>query len=431
MSPACLSNAVRSRHPRLLLVLLGSIAASWAAAGSLLQPAPAAELAPCAGQCATAAGSAKACPALPRPQDEVWLISSRGFSCGVPANIGQALTYWRYDAGRWLPAKHAEFAAGTPAARVTMFAHGNDIDLQNSVECGWSVYAAQITSEPQQEPVRFVIYSWPSEKISRRPRVDVQSKCARADIDAFCMAWLIDALEPTTPLSLAGYSLGSRIVGGAQELVAGGSIDGRPLAGLKHRQRTPARVVHMAAAIDNDSLLPGRRYGLAMNGTEHLVLLNNSCDHALRFYPSLYCRNCGPDALGYSGLACPSWLGAAQAKLVQYDVCCQIGSEHNWMHYTRVPSIAVLLGRGLSSAAPPPTPAASAKTAAADLQEPSTKPTAMRDQADDQDSANKIFDALELRKLPGFSRFSAEAAGSWSPRYARALDGQRELREDC
>lgn len=303
-------------------------------------------------------GPAPACSAaLPRPQDEVWLISSRGFSCGVPANIAEALTFWRYESGSWIAAKHSVFADSDPARRVTMFAHGNDIDLPHSIECGWSAYAAQIHSDPRQEPVRFVIYSWPSEKAGGRAVVDVREKCVRADIDAYCMAWLIDGLEARTPLSLGGYSLGTRIVGGALELIAGGALDGRPLAGLRHPHRAAARVVLFASAIDNDWLLPGRRYGLAMSEISHLMLLNNTCDRALRFYPRIYCRHGGPEALGYTGLASPDLLGAERAKLEQFDVCCQIGPQHNWMHYTQVPAIAVLVGRGLTGEAIPASPA--------------------------------------------------------------------------
>lgn len=411
-------------------VLLWAIAA-WCSIGwSPSTPVQAAESAPCTSSCSPAI-----CPSLPRPQDEIWLISSRGFYCAVPANIGQALQYWRYEAGRWVPSDHTAFAAGDAAVRVTMFAHGNDVDMHWSVQCGWSVYAAQIQAVPDQEPTRFVIYSWPSEKTYTRPVIDVRSKCARADIDAYCFAWLIDELGPTTPLSLCGYSLGSRIVGGAQQLVAGGAIDGRPLAGLKHPQRPAARVVHMAAAIDSDWLLPGRRYDLAMSETEHLILLNNSCDRALRFYHRIYCKHGGPEAVGYIGMPTAGLPSSEQAKSEQYDLCCQIGPDHSWMHYTQTPSVAVVLGRGLAGDRPQSEPAAKKAASASSTAEPLPEtPLPAADASGNgrpNDTVSEFFGREKLLKSAEFPRFPAHAAGSWRPRYSRALDGQTETRQDC
>jgi len=114
--------------------------------------------------------------------------------------------------------------------------------------------------------------------------------------------------------------------------------------------------VLMASAIDSDWLLPGRRFGLAIGQMQHLLLLNNTCDRSLRFYHRIYCKHGGPEALGYTEMPSPQLLGDQRGKLEQIDVCCLIGPEHNWEHYTGTAAVANSIGRGLL-AAPESTPA--------------------------------------------------------------------------
>jgi hypothetical protein len=289
-----------------------------------------------------------ACVSLPRQQDEVWLVSSRGLGCGELGNSGQQLAYWRNEPSHgWAVSSHAAWLAGDPSVPVSIFVHGNDMTFQRSVEEGWAVYGDLVRSAPEQPPMRFVIYSWPADKIRGLPANNVRAKCARCDVDARYMAWFIDQLEPQTPLSLGGYSVGARIVGGALQLTAGGSLNGRPMLAQTHPKREPVRVLLMAAAMDSDWFLPGRRYGLAIGQMKHLTLLNNTCDRALRFYHRIYCKHGGPEALGYTGFPGPQLLGDGHGKLEEYDVCCFIGPEHNWEHYTGTASVANLIGRGL------------------------------------------------------------------------------------
>jgi hypothetical protein len=54
--------------------------------------------------------------------------------------------------------------------------------------------------------------------------------------------------------------------------------------------------------------------------------LNNGCDSALKHY-SLMDRCTHASALGYVGLA------TDDPKIEQYDVCCTVGTEHNWANY--------------------------------------------------------------------------------------------------
>jgi hypothetical protein len=60
-----------------------------------------------------------------------------------------------------------------------------------------------------------------------------------------------------------------------------------------------------------------------------MVVIHNSLDPVLRRYATMV--KCGdPEALGYSGLACPECLGDDQARIDTMDVCCVLGKSHQY-----------------------------------------------------------------------------------------------------
>jgi hypothetical protein len=91
--------------------------------------------------------------------------------------------------------------------------------------------------------------------------------------------------------------------------------------------------VLIAAALDDQWLLPGRNHGLALSQVEEMLLINNGCDAALKRYHLLYCRRGGPEALGYVGLVGGDLPGNDLAKIAQVDACCIIGKRHDWLRY--------------------------------------------------------------------------------------------------
>ncbi len=311
--------------------------------------------------CATPA--AKPCPpaspvTIPRPEDDIWIVSSRGCGCTTGCSpTGPPLWYWRYRAARWVQTPASEFwstlSATTP---VSVAMHGNRMSHNDAVQFGWRLYNVSVRYAPHQPAMRFVIWSWPSEKVGGGPLNDARAKAARSDIDARHLAWFLDHLPAGGPLSLVGYSFGVRVIGGALQLVAGGSIDGYRMPNLTRRYR-PARLVLMASAMDNDWLLPGRRFGLALEQTEHITLINNGCDRVLKRYGRLYGRGSCQEALGYTGQASPGRLGAEFAKFEQHDVCCLVGPRHDWEEYVGSGTVCGWISRGLAPdvrAAPAP-----------------------------------------------------------------------------
>lgn len=275
---------------------------------------------------------------------QVWLISSRQAACEPPAYGGEAkLGYWLLGPGnQWVPASLDAFLATDSAAVPTViFIHGNRVDADRAVSDGWAVLG-QLSAMAQGRPLRFVIFSWPADRLNGGAREDAQCKALRCDAQSYYLAWLINRTHPGVPLDLIGFSFGARVITGALELLGGGCVAGQVLPD-RTPGHAPIRAMLVAAALDSDWLLPAHRDGLALGQVERMWVSVDPIDRALRFYPRLYGRG-GPDALGASGPDCPEQLGPQAAKLELVNVECQVGKVHDWNNYVSASSLVSRLG---------------------------------------------------------------------------------------
>jgi len=272
-----------------------------------------------------------------RAADQVWLLSTRPLGCGCEESLPTGLGVYRYENCRWLKASFDEFlAAGAVPAATHVWVHGNQITADDACKGGLAVYRSLAACAPAETPLRFVIWSWPSQK-QQGPFRDVKAKATRSDLDALYFGWFLGQLEPTGPITLSGYSFGARIITGGLHLAGGGELAGRVLEPLPQTQAT-FRVALLAAAVDNDWLLPGRRHGQALSQVEQMLLLNNGCDRVLKRYHWL--EHDGDNALGYTGLAGVGLLGDEVHKVRQMNVCSIVGKQHDWTNYFDAPSLA-------------------------------------------------------------------------------------------
>jgi len=281
-----------------------------------------------------------AAPAL-GAEGEAWILSTRSApACGSLDSGHEQIRYWRLGADRCRKPSDANafYAAAETPVPTTFFVHGNRTSANDAVREAWPL-RRRLEHEADGRPYRLVIWSWPSDRIRGRSRRDIQVKAARSDGQAYYLAQMLRSLPPDVPVNLVGYSFGSRIIAGALHLTAGGRLAGRRLDGPAV-ERLPVRAVLVAAALDNDWLLPGHRNGLALSQIEQMLITVNRRDRVLHWYPAMR-RGRGPWAMGYVG---PRVRGFAE-KIELLDVTRATGRQHDWCRYIAAECLRAAVGR--------------------------------------------------------------------------------------
>lgn len=264
-----------------------------------------------------------------RETDELWLIDSRQatMSCDFTR-----LHVWRgYDCGRWRASALEELFAAEPGVLTVFFIHGNRVEPDEINRYGLSTYRGLARQMPAGTPIRFVIWSWPSSQVKGLVN-DVRVKAARTDASGYLLANVLSQLHPDTPVGLLGYSFGGRIVTGALHLLGGGHLGRFQLETPPAPRAVPYQVVLMAPAMNNDWLLPGRYHGQALTQSGRMLIMINSVDRALKHY-HVVSRYGKPRALGFTGFAGLSRLGAESTLIDQLDAAGLVGRAHDMFRY--------------------------------------------------------------------------------------------------
>ena len=99
---------------------------------------------------------------------EAWIVSTRCVPASCPTDIGpERFSYQVLGSAcaEWNPTDAETFFGSAVAAEpVIVFIHGNRTDSREAVREGWPVYK-RLLSESGGQPFRFVIWSWPAERI--------------------------------------------------------------------------------------------------------------------------------------------------------------------------------------------------------------------------------------------------------------------------
>jgi hypothetical protein len=276
----------------------------------------------------------------------LWLISTRAApQCGDLKDGARSICRWQWKADDCWTAKEANAfsAVADSSVPVVVLVHGNGTTADEAVEHGWQMYQT-LRQDARDRSFRCVIWSWPSDRQSRRLRPDVQLKQAYSNAESYYLAEWLAALPRKTPVCLIGHSLGARIITGALQLMAGGQLAGRSLAARPTETdgpaRRPLRVMLLAAAIDSDWLVPGHRDGLALAWVEQMLITRNACDRALRWYPRIAGRR-GPEAMGFVG----PLLHDGGKTVEAVDVSGSVGKSHDVRCYLASPEFRCRLAR--------------------------------------------------------------------------------------
>ena len=234
----------------------------------------------------------------------------------------------RYEeSGNWQQSSLKDFlATDDPAFPTDFYIHGNAMPAGDAFANGTTVYRQLTAGAASDHHVRFVIWSWPT-GMPRHHKIEaIREHSYRSDTDAWYLGWFAGQINPRVPLGLAGYSFGARVATGAIHLLGGGDLCGMHLPAEEVKDKRIVRDVLIAAAEDCNWLSPGAANSMALGTIDKMLMLNDTCDEALRFYPHLNrCSRC--DALGYVGL------GGDHPNVEQVDACCLVGGQHAWAAY--------------------------------------------------------------------------------------------------
>ncbi|HEV7225433.1 MAG TPA: hypothetical protein VGN42_22195 [Pirellulales bacterium] len=268
---------------------------------------------------------------------QLWLVSTRQLPHG-PRAAGEfdfEVQRYQQEAG-WSAASLEElFAADDDRLVTSVLVHGNHTNRQWAIDKGLAFYRTLVGSARAEQPVRLIVWSWPSDQVPGSFRDDARVKAQRTNIEGYYLAKFLDRLRGPNPVSLAGYSFGARVITGALHLLGGGVLEGRRLGEREQFPRPPLHALLMAAAIDRDWLLPGQPHGRALSSVERMVVFVNPQDRVLRWY-----RFVSPgQALGSHGLPSRSRLDVDRRRFFEIDVTTAVGNRHGWTNYIGSPAI--------------------------------------------------------------------------------------------
>lgn len=263
--------------------------------------------------------------------DELWIVSAR--RARATAEGPEGYDVWRYEgSGRWHTSSVAEFVAADASVPVCFHVHGNRVSFCDALCGGWSYYTKFTCGCRERGPIRWVIFTWPSDRLNVGSRKDVQIKAVRAECYGYYLAWIADRLPAEARVSMIGYSFGTRVIAAGLHYLGGGRLRGRALTERRNEDRA-VRTVLLAGAMDNDSFMPGRSMQMAPSQIDRLLVAVNHRDPAMKWYPLLYQltlrRRHGQQSLGYTGLAGMQCMPDLQGRVEHRDLTCLTGREHD------------------------------------------------------------------------------------------------------
>jgi hypothetical protein len=270
------------------------------------------------------------------PRQTVWLLSTRDAPhCGELQEGPQAICYSKLENCDWTPSDERTFQ-DSDAGPTVVFISGNQTDAQETVEKGCFLYP-MIRCVSEGKSFRYVIWSWPADRVCRRVRSDAQLKVAYSKAESYYLAQWMAHLEKGVNVSLIGHSLGARIIANAANLLSGGKVAGRTLPQntidpWKGGKRNAVNAVFLAAAMDAE-WFADEEHAKSLAMFHRVLITQNGCDRVLRFYPRLWGRG-GPQAIGFVG---PCRVDSEKVEVL--DVSATVGKRHDYNFYCSDPCV--------------------------------------------------------------------------------------------
>lgn len=307
-----------------------------------------------------------------RPQDEVWLLSTRNLCQRRSPEAGATLsaaTVARWQDGVWMGESFEQLVLtinGDATRHNLLFIHGNRTDFHWASLRGMETYQSLIWHPEangcaaEAPPVRWIIWAWNSDPIPG-PRQDLASKKQRAIDQGSYLAELFHRLQ-CSQLGVITYSLGAQALASGlcdwQAMLDPQTVSAMTCPGPK------MRVVMIAGALPTQWLdsATGKRCLTAC--LDHLTLLNNPADRVLDVYQKFTRQQ--PIGLRQTQLTC-----CVPSSTYLLNDCTL--TNHFLSHYLELAGTRVLIRQSLLPVDPPlPQPVSPSTSTATPL--PSSPP---------------------------------------------------------
>ncbi len=271
----------------------------------------------------------RCCHELP----ELWLVNTRcaprcsnldaGFNC---------IRFKRWDRCRccWVKESVESFIAQEASMPTLFYSHGNSLNHKNAMKSCWLIYEKMRCCPGRK---RLVFWSWPAERVYKTERLRVREmikknlriKYVYSDYQGYYMAKLVDRMSLSQRVMVSGHSYGAISAAAALHYLGGGCLKGLTLAGAKPVERPNLRAAIISGAFDNDTMIPGHRYGQAFVAAEKILITRNCHDKTLKKWPKTSWT--GRPAIGVTGINA-NCLGDLRPKLCQQTVYPEVGRSH-------------------------------------------------------------------------------------------------------
>lgn len=272
-----------------------------------------------------------------REGDEIFLVSTRALSshCQSAMQVGQMRVKRYQPALGWQSADLTTLTeTASPGGQTQLLMHGNWMDAAWAERRGWEMYHQLIQGLSADQPIRYIIWSWPSDR-QPKPLRTTRQNAYRADDEAFYVGWLLSQLPPEERVGLIGFSLGARVLSGGLHLLGGGTLRGRALPEFEPNAHG-YRVAYWAGAVSvGSTTLYGSRQQ-SWQQMDSLLNIFNSADPVLRRY-HLVTQQKGDRAIGQNGMHISD--AENREKLTQLNACRIVGKQHAWDRYIQSPSL--------------------------------------------------------------------------------------------
>lgn len=266
----------------------------------------------------------------PRPEDEVWLISTRNIqSVNAPVSNDQFVCKHIQGTG-WnqVPLQQLiDVQNRNPARSTVVFLHGNRTPEYWARRRGKQAYQVLFGSNPcKLPPVRFVIWSWPSDPLPQ-PLQDFQKKMERSALDGLLFGQFLSQLDQRQPLKLVTYSLGTQVAFSGIETVTAdtGSCPSIDMIAM-------APVTHCEWPVSPWQL------ELTASRIQRLRFFRNPDDLAIMAYKAY-----GTLQTKQKFVPGADIISSVHPNVAQVDLGENVGREHNILGYVSQPQVSQTL----------------------------------------------------------------------------------------